>query len=296
MAEIECIVPSGDWTGEGAVWHAAQKALYWVDINRRLVHRYDTETRSTRSWFFDRPPAALALTSRDDTLLVALGGGLLLWQPGNDARAEFGQPEDNWPIARMNDGRADPAGNFWVGTMFNNIGDDGKGVDIDDKAAGRLFRVTSDGLFSVEKTGIGISNTFCWSPDQSRFYCGDTLPNTIFVWDYDPATGTATNERPFFTGFDRGFPDGSAIDSEGYLWNARYGGGCIVRVSPAGEVDRVLDMPVDNVTTCTFGGSDLKTLFITTAAGGANPRYAGSLYAWRADVPGMPENRFRLPT
>ncbi|MCP4381902.1 MAG: SMP-30/gluconolactonase/LRE family protein [Hyphomicrobiales bacterium] len=295
MSEVECLVPAGDWTGEGAVWHAAHNALYWVDINRLLIHRYDADTLSTRSWLFDRPPAALALTDRDDTILVALGGDLILWQPGNDARAEFARPEDNWPKARLNDGRADPAGNFWVGSMFNNIGATGETVDIEDESAGRLFRVASDGSTSIEKTGIAITNTFGWSPDQTRFYCGDTLPNTIFVWDYDAANGTATNERPFFSGFDRGLPDGSAVDSDGYLWNARYGGGCVVRVDADGKVDRVLEVPVDNVTTCTFGGPDLRTLYITTAAGGANPRYAGSLFAWRADVPGLPENRFRLP-
>ncbi|WP_421726408.1 SMP-30/gluconolactonase/LRE family protein [Bauldia sp.] len=294
MGEVECVVPAGDWTGEGAVWHAGENALYWVDINRLLVHRYDPETKSTRSWFFDRPPAALALTDRDDTLLVALGGGLILWQPANDARADFAEPETNWPDARMNDGRPDPAGHFWVGTMFNNIGPDGATIDIADEAAGRLFRVTANGASTVEKTGIGISNTFGWSPDRTRFYFGDTLLNTIFVWDYDAATGAITNERPFFTGFDRGLPDGSVIDSEGYLWNARYGGGCIVRVDPSGAVDRVIDMPVDNITTCTVGGPDLKTLYVTTAAKGVAQRYGGGLFALRTDVAGLPENRFRL--
>jgi len=296
MAEVKCVAPTGDWTGEGAVWHAGEQAVYWVDINRCLIHRFDPAGKTTRTWFFDQPPVALALTDRADTLLVAIGGRLILWQPANDARADFAHPEDNWPRARLNDGRPDPAGNFWVGSMQNNVGEKGEDRPIDDRAAGRLFKITGAGTVSVEKTGIGISNTFCWSPDATRFYFGDTLLNTIFVHDYDAASGTIANERPFFAGFDRGAPDGSAIDSAGFLWNARYGGGCVVRVSPDGEVDRIVEMPVEKVTTCTFGGPDLKTLYITTAAGGdgAEPRHAGGLFALAVDVPGQPENAFNI--
>ncbi len=295
MADVECLVPAGDWTGEGAVWHAGEKALYWVDISRFLIHRYSPGTEATRTWFFDRPPTALALTDRADTLLVALGGGLILWQPGNDARADFAHPEDHWPKARLNDGRPDPAGSFWVGSMQNNVGETGSDKPIDDHAAGRLFRVTADGSVTVVKTGIGISNTFCWNPEATIFYTGDTLTGTISAWDYDKATGAIANERPFFGGFDRGAPDGSAVDSDGYLWNARYGGGCVVRVSPAGEIDRIVEMPVENVTTCTFGGPNLTTLFITTATGGSGEdlRFAGGLFALEVDAPGLEENHFR---
>lgn len=295
MAEVKCVVPAGDWTGEGAVWHAGENALYWVDICRFLIHRHDPASMETRTWFFDQPPVALALTDRADTLLVAIGGRLILWQPANDARADFAHPEGNWPGVRLNDGAADPAGNFWVGSMFNNVGEFGEDLPITDKAAGRLFRIGSDGAVVVEKTGIGISNTFGWSPDTATFYTADTMTNTICAWDYDAATGTIASERPFFAGFERGAPDGSAVDSQGYLWNARYGGACIVRVSPAGAIDRVVEMPVDNITTCTFGGPDLKTLYITTATGGssADLRFAGGLFALAVDVPGQPENRFR---
>jgi sugar lactone lactonase YvrE len=291
MAEPICIVPAGDWTGEGATWHAAENALYWVDIGRFLVHRFDPASGSVKSWFFPEPPAALALTDRADTLLVALGGRVILWQPANDARAEFVHPEKNWPKTRMNDGRADPAGNFWVGSMRYEMPDDAAG-----RVAGRLFRVTPNGSVSVEKTGIGISNTLCWSPDAKLFYFGDTDRNAISVWDYDAAAGTIANERPFFTGCERGGPDGSAMDSAGYLWNARFGGGCVVRVAPNGKVDRVVEMPVPNVTTCAFGGADLKTLYITSARGGTGSalRLSGGLFSLAVDVPGTPENHFRL--
>ncbi len=123
-----CVVPAGDWTGEGALWHAEERALYWVDINRFLIHRFDTDTGNVRHWFFNEPPTALALTDRTDTLLVALASRIILWQPRNDARADFASPERNWPRARLNDGRPDPAGNFWVGSMFNNVAADGTDI------------------------------------------------------------------------------------------------------------------------------------------------------------------------
>ena len=148
---------------------------------------------------------------------------------------------------------------------------------------------------TIHRRNIGISNTLGWSPDKKRFYTGDTLANVIWAYDYDPASGAITNEVPFFEDFDRGLPDGSTVDAEGYLWNCRYYGGCIVRVAPNGAVDRVIEMPAKNITTCTFGGSDLKTLYVTTAAAQAAPgeRLAGGLFAIQCEVRGQPENRFR---
>ena len=298
MAEPVCVVPSGDWTGEGAVWNADENALYWVDINRFLIHRYDLGGKTTRTWFFGEPPTAIGLTDRSGTLVVALAPRVILWQPQNDARADFAVPEKGWPKVRANDGRPDPAGNLWVGTMQNNVADDGADIPITDHTLGKLFRITASGAFTVEKSGIGISNTLCWSPDNRLFYFGDTMKNTIYVFDYDATSGTIANERPFFAGFGRGSPDGSAIDSAGYLWNARYDGGCVVRVAPDGRVDRIVEMPCKAITTCTFGGADLKTLFITTAKGGRGAangeRLAGGLFALAVDVPGLAENRFRL--
>lgn len=293
MAEPQCIVPSGDWTGEGAVWKADENALYWVDIERRLIHRFDVDTRAAHSWFLDEPPTALGLTDRPDTLVVALGSRVILWQPANDARVDFARPDVNWPTLRLNDGRPDPFGNFWVGSMAHDVGDD---ASIDTRSAGSLYRIAPDGAVSVEKTGIGIANTVCWSPVGDRFYFGDTLTNTIGVWDYDLATGTIRNEKAFFSGFDRGLPDGSAVDRDGYLWNARWGGGCVVRVAPDGSLDRVVEMPVDNITTCAFGGRNLRTLFITSARGGsgARERFAGGLFALKVETPGLAENVFRI--
>ena len=120
------------------------------------------------------------------------------------------------------------------------------------------------------------------------------MENEIRVYDYHRASGKISNERPFQSGFERGFPDGSSIDSAGYLWNCRFNGGCIVRIAPDGTVDHIVEMPVQNITTCTFGGPDLKTLFITTASIVSPPgnRLAGSLFALDVETAGLSENKF----
>ncbi|MEM7443779.1 MAG: SMP-30/gluconolactonase/LRE family protein [Pseudomonadota bacterium] len=293
MMDLQCVSPAGDWCGEAATWSAAEDAVYWVDINRFLIHRFEIATGATLSWQFKEPVVALSLTRRDDTLLVATGSGLLLWRPSDDTRTPFGWALDGWPEVRLNDGRAAPNGDFWVGSMKNNVQADGELGEVG-PGQGILFRITPSGESSIWREGIGVSNTLCWSPDGARFYFGDTLENEVRVYDVDSASGDISGERPFFAGFDRGLPDGSTIDEEGYLWNCRYAGGCVVRVAPDGTVDRVIDLPVTNVTTCTFGGPDRETLFITTAALGRAPgdRLAGGLFAIKPGVAGLPENRF----
>lgn len=290
---LRCLVPSGDKCGEGAVWSAGENAVYWTDINRFLIHRHDLASTSLRSWFFDEPVVAISLTTQPDQMLVALASKLIFWWPATDQRSDFGFALPGSPRVRFNDGRTDPAGNFWVGSMKNNVLPDGE-LGEAGPGEGLLYRVDSKGKVTEWRRGLGISNTLCWSPDRRTFYFGDTLANEIYA--YDHADGAISNERIFQKGFDRGAPDGSAIDSAGYLWNCRFGGGCIVRLAPDGSIDRVIEMPVQNITTCTFGGHDLKTLFITTASIVSPPgnRLAGSLFALAVETPGMPENRFLI--
>lgn len=293
--DITCVARVGDRTGEGAVWSAAEQALYWVDITRFLAHRWDFATQAVRSWHFTEPACALALTDRPGTLMLALGSKIILWRPETDFRSDHGFTLPGTPNVRLNDGRADPSGRFWVGSMTNNVRPNGDDAEIR-KGEGTLFRIGHDGRATAMVERVGISNTLCWSPDRSKFYFADTMENRIEVFDYDDATGAIANPSPFLAGFARGAPDGSNMDSAGRLWNCRFGGGCVVRVTSSGAVDFVLDMPVPNVTTCTFGGPDLRTLFITTAArpSVAGDRLAGSLFSVPVDVPGLPENMVRL--
>lgn len=287
----------GDRCGEGAVWSADEQAVYWVDINRFLVHRLTWRERRLTTWHFNEPPTALALSTEPGRLLVALASRLIWWWPAEDRRADHGFRLGNRPKVRLNDGRADPLGNFWVGSMFNNVAEHGGSTEEHHHPGnGVLFRVTPEGDVSEAVRGIGIANTLCWSPDRTRFYSADTMKNEIRVYDYDGVTGMLGAERAHFVGFERGFPDGSAIDREGCLWNARWGGGGLVRIAPDGQVLGFYPVPTRNITTCTFGGPDLTTLFITSARNDPDPgdRLAGSLWAMAVDVPGLPENRVRV--
>ena len=290
-----CVAPTGDVCGEGVVWHAAHNAVYWSDINRFLIHRLSLADSSVRSWVFEEPVTALCLTDRDDVLEVVLGSSVILWEPGRDLRHDALFRLDGWPSVRLNEARPDPRGSLWAGSMRNNVLPDGSSREVGGQD-GILVRIDPNGRATCFREKIGISNTLAWSPDQRHFYFGDTLANVIWVYDYDASTGAISNERPFLEGFGRGYPDGSAVDSKGYLWNCRFCGNCIVRVAPDGKIDRVVEMPVKNITTCTFGGADLQTLFVTTASAEAprGDRLAGSLFAIRTDVKGQPENRFSL--
>jgi sugar lactone lactonase YvrE len=235
------------------------------------------------------------LTTVPDTLAVVLGSRLILWEPSSDSRLDYAFKLPGWPQVRCNDARADPRGSLWIGSMWNNVKPDGSPGDLVN-GHGALYRIDPDQTVTEFRKGLGIANTLAWNAQHTTFYFADTMANVIYQYDYDAATSEIRNERPFFRDFGRGSPDGSAMDSEGFLWNCRYGGGCIVRVASAGGIDRIVEMPTPNVTTCTFGGADLRTLYITTAAAGSKPgdRFAGGLFAFQTEIQGQPENRFLL--
>src|SRR5215469_16907995 len=156
MSEPKCLVPSGDRCGEAPVWCSEEHAVYWVDVNRFLIHRYDTSQDSVKSWFFDEPVTALALSDAEGTLAAALGSRVIFWTPRTDERRDQGFRLDGWPAVRLNEGRADPRGSLWVGSMRNNVGPDGApgragGED------GVLYRIDPDGSLTEWKRGIGIS-------------------------------------------------------------------------------------------------------------------------------------------
>lgn len=291
-----CVAPVGDQCGEAATWVPEERALYWTDVNRFLVHRFATSTGAVTTWSFSEPCVALFLTDVPGTLLLALGSRIIRWQPRNDRRQDTPFELKGWPSVRLNDGRPGPNGEIWIGSMANNVGDDGAPGNVVGEH-GMLFRVTPKRFQpQLVKSGIGISNTVCFSPDRRTFYFGDTPRNIIWRYDYDPETGLISNEQPFFSGFERGLPDGSTVDAEGHLWNCRFGGGCIVRVAPDGSIDRVVDAPVTNLTTCEFGGTELDQLYVTTAAMMTDrfERLAGSLFVLNVGVAGLESPRVTL--
>jgi sugar lactone lactonase YvrE len=296
MKVAECIVRSRDLCGESPLWDAAQKCVYWTDINGFAIRRLFPATGKMKSWKFDAPVTALALTSIDGWLIAAVGGRLLFWTADGDRRVEFVAVERDWPNHRLNDGSADPEGNFWVGSMRNNVAADGSEVKAEG-FTGSLYRVSPSGEVSVRDSEFEIANTVVWSPDRSTFYCACTVRNVIWAYDYvaDGANSALSNRRVFAERAGAGLPDGSAMDEEGFVWNCRWGGKAILRIAPNGEVVEKIEIPVTNVTNCTFGGEDGRTLFVTTASMGAErEELAGGLFAMRVPVTGTPVGKFRI--
>ena len=289
-------MPAGDACGEGVLWDRDSQSIYWTDINRFLVHRYSLPEDTVKTWFFSEPVTCVLRTNRNGTLCLSLGSGLVLWQPASDTPhiKLFALP--GWPFVRSNDAGVDPGGRAWVGSMRNNVKEDGAPGEAGGED-GVLYRIDGTGASIECRRQLGIANTLLWSPERTRFYFGDTLKNCIWSYEFDLATGNIRGEQPFFQGFERGKPDGSAMDTDGYVWNCRYGGGCIVRVAPDGTIDRVIEMPVIRPTNCTFGGPGGNVLYVTSASPepGQWERFGGGLFALETDVTGMPENEFKLP-
>jgi sugar lactone lactonase YvrE len=295
MPTVRLLDNSKNIVGESPLWHPEEGSIYWTDINGFRIHRYVLASGEKTAWFFGEPVCALSLTTDPGCLLVALASKVILWRPSADERTIFACPEPNWPGNRLNDGATDPNGVFWVGSMCNNVAPDGGTLEISSNS-GSLYSVTRDKRVSVWDTGFGITNTLAWSPDCETFYCGCSLSNIIYAYDYDSAASAIGNRRTFVAGVTPGLPDGSAMDEEGFLWNCRFHGACILRFSPAGKLDRVIQMPVSNITNCVFGGPALNRLFVTTASLFANKDEdcAGGLFEVSVDIRGLAPERFRL--
>ncbi len=289
--ELRCVLPAGDICGEGAVWCPEHDALYWTDISRFLVHRFDAASGATYTWIFEEPVTAVCLSTDPERLLLVLGSKIGLWSPRRHPQIETIYRLESAPEMRFNDARVDPRGSLWVGTMRNNVGPHGENLEVD-FSGGVLCRIDPGGAISEWKREIGISNTIAWSPDRKRFYSGDSAANVLYSFSYDEGTGAISGERILLARYPQGSPDGSAIDAEGCLWNARYGGRCVIRITPDGSVDRALSLPTLNPTTCTFGGPGLKTLYITSAR--SADQLSGSVFAMETEVGGIPDYRFQL--
>lgn len=292
MPSIETVLPDRrDILGEGAFWHAREGAFYWVDIVSRLVSRLSADGRVT-DWVLDEPVSA-AIPRADGGIAVALASGIFLLDPDSGATTPLSRPDAANPGNRSNEARCDPQGRLWLGTMQNNIGPDGESLPME-RSTGALYCVSPDGSSACLETGFGIPNTLAWSPDGRTLYLADTLKTTIYAYDYRPDGPSITGKRVFAAPKGLGVPDGSAMDCEGYLWNARWGGGCLLRLRPDGRIDRIVELPVANPTCCAFGGPDLRTLYVTSTRHGmpedavaANPM-EGALLALRTEVAGLP--------
>jgi sugar lactone lactonase YvrE len=293
---VRIVLDCQDHTGESAIWDAAGQRLVWVDIGNKRIHRLDPSSGHHETWATPEFVTSIGLR-HDGVAIVSLARRIAFWNFGG-AFETFAEPENDRPGNRFNEGKVGPDGCFWVGSMQNNLRDDASERDMTGRH-GALHRVESNGKFvRLTPYNIGISNTMAWTSD-GRFLFGDTLENVIYQYDWISTSNTITNRRTFFAGFPRGLPDGSCLDAEGYLWNCRVvGGACVVRVAPDGKVDRVLELPCSWPTSCTFGGPNLDTLYITSARFTLAPAHLaahpheGALLAADVGVRGLGENLF----
>ena len=280
---VECVAPTSCLLGEGPIWSASEGFLYWVDLKRAKLHRYNPKTGNTRR--YDLPIRASALALSQGSLLMVGDQEYGLYDVATEHYRQLGEVPVSHLRVRTNDGGIAPDGSFWFGTMD----------DAEQEPIGRYYRLPASGqIESMRLDPVMVTNTFCFSPDKQTFYTSDSSNQEILAFDHDPETGVLTERRVFATTGDVGcYPDGSAIDSEGYLWNAQWAGSRIVRYAPDGAIDRIIKLPVSRPTSCAFGGPDLKTLFITSARMGLSEQaldrqpMAGCLFAIDVETAGL---------
>ena len=286
---MDCVLDAKAELGEGPVWDPDAGCLYFVDIERGVVHRYNPATTTSRSFQVGTMVGAAALTTAGDLVLAVRDGFARLDLDSGQVRA-IADVEADRPDRRMNDGKCDPAGRFWAGTMA-----------LDKRpGAGALYRLDPDGRVHRMVDGVSISNGLDWSNDGRLMYYIDTPTRSIDVFDFDVATGAIANRRSL-TRIEpgAGWPDGLTLDTDGYIWVALWSGAAVRRYAPDGTLDRSVAIPVMYPTSCAFGGPDLGDLYITSAATALTPDervkepLAGGLFRCRPGVQGRPPHRFK---
>ena len=291
---VRVAVAAAATLGESPFWHPGEQVLYYADIVGRRAQRFDPKSGDLRHWAFDSDVACLA-PRLDGSLLVGMRDGLWTVDPRSGERSRLAEPPYDPAKERFNDGKCDPQGRFWVGTIYEPR----------EPALGSL-NCFADGILTRRLGGVTTLNGLAWSPSGTTMYWSDTRIATIFAADFEPSSGALSRQRVFANfppktdGQDLdsygGRPDGAAVDAEGCYWAAMFEGQRVVRLSPAGELLREIVLPVRCPTMPCFGGPDLRTLYITTSrenrpAGELIEQpYAGCVFAVDLDVPGLPVN------
>jgi sugar lactone lactonase YvrE len=287
MTQVELVLAARAELAEGPCWLAQRGELLWVDITAGQVHLLDPATGNDRSIEVGQAVGA-AVPTDDGRVALAIRDGFALLDLDTGLVETLVDVELDLPGNRMNDGKCDSAGRYWAGTMaFDPRPGAGALYRLD---RGRVDRMVGD---------VGISNGLGWSPDDRLMYYIDTLQGRVDVFDFDAATGAIANRRPFATIASPGAPDGMAMDAEGGLWVAVWGGGRVMHYRPDGSTADVIEVPVSQPSSVCFGGPELRDLYITTAWQGLPPErrerepLAGCLFRCQPGVAGQPTRAYR---
>ncbi len=283
VGDVRCLWNAGALIGEGPIWDDVAGAVYWVDIKVRAIHRYTCATGDKASWLLPEPIGCIARRRRGG-FIVGLKSGFALLDRLDGPIKKLGSPEPNLPNNRFNDGKCDAAGRFWAGTMD----------DAEKSQTGSLYRLDTDRTWHRVDGSYVVTNGPAFSPDGQTIYHTDTLGRTVYAFDL-AADGTLTNKRPFVRfGDGDGHPDGMTTDADGFVWIAHWGGWRVTRFTPDGAIDRILELPVAQVTSCVFGRPDLDRLYVTSASYGLDQEarqaqpLAGGLFEAQVGVRGLP--------
>jgi sugar lactone lactonase YvrE len=284
----QCIWAAGAKLGEGPVWHAGERALYFVDIKLRQLHRCAEDGGSRQSWAMP-DETGFALPMADGGLVCGMPGRLMRFDPQTGNFRLLRELEASLPGNRMNDGYVGSDNSLWFGSMDN----------AEVAPTGSLYRLRSNGELQSLDSGYVITNGPATSPDGATFYHTDTLEKVVYAFDL-AEDGSLANKRVFVRTEGSGHPDGNAVDSEGNVWVAMFGGARADCFAPDGRLLRTVAFPCPNVTKIAFGGPDLCTAFATTAWKGMSDEQrsefplAGGLFSFRVEVPGLAQHSFTL--
>ena len=274
---VELVLNAQAELGEGPRWHAGERRLYWVDIARCELHRFDPATSTDEKRVFDEPVGCFAFRKAGG-LLLAMKDGFATIDDWDAKPAPFGEAVlAGKPDYRFNDGRTDPWGRFWVGSVDTT------------KQTGEaaLYRLDPDGHVTWIEGEMLTCNGAAFSADGSRFHHANTPSHALRA--YDVVDGKLANRRTLHQWpIGEGRPDGGSFDDQGCYWTALFDGGRVARLSPAGEVIAEVTLPVTRPTMIAFGGDDRRTAFVTSARVDGEPQ-SGGIFSFRVDVPGVPE-------
>lgn len=260
LMEIEVAVDARATIGEAPTWVPEEQALYWIDIKQPALHRFDVRTQSERTWLVTSDIGAFALVPGHGGALVALREGMFRLDFASGALAALARPPFDPTHFRFNEGACDATGRFWVGVMFDPLESGAK------PQRASLHSFTLDNGLRHEPDAAELHNGMAWSPDGATFYLSHSRQREVFAYPFDPQSGALGSRRSFVRiPGDLGVPDGAAVDTEGAYWCALHGGGRLHRYTAEGKLDAEIFLPVSQPSMCAFGGTDLDTLYITSA-------------------------------